>query len=79
VANGKATFGAGPAEHEDVRMQQDWNTAIGVAQGTLNAQEAFIRGDIRLGGDQQKLMSCQPIFRALDGIFNELRSRTVYA
>ena len=78
VADGAARFGAGPAEPEDVRFVQDWDTAVGVATGVLNAQEAFIKGGIRLHGDQQKLMTSQPVLRALDAVFNEVRDRTEY-
>jgi putative sterol carrier protein len=78
VDDGEASFGAGPAEPEDVRFVQDWETAVAVATGTLNAQEAFIGGRIRLTGDQQKLLDSQPVFRALDGVFNAVRPRTDY-
>jgi hypothetical protein len=78
VADGIARFGAGPAELEDVRFIQDWDTAVGVANGTLNAQEAFIKGRIRLVGDQQKLLTSQPVFRALDAVFSTVRERTEY-
>ena len=66
VGDGAASFGAGPADPEHVRMQQDWATAVAVATGELNAQEAFITGRIRLFGDQQALMRTQPVFAALD-------------
>ena len=78
VADGTARFGAGPAEPEDVRFVQDWETAVGVATGEINAQEAFIKGRIRLYGDQQKLMTSQAVFRALDAVFSEVRDRTEY-
>ena len=61
-----------------MRFVQDWETAVAVATGTLNAQEAFIGGRIRLTGDQQKLLDSQPLFRALDGVFNAVRPRTDY-
>ncbi len=78
VADGIAGFGAGPAWPEDVRFEQDWDTAVAVATGTLNAQEAFIGGRIRLFGDQQKLMASQPVFQALDEAFNSVREHTTY-
>ena len=37
-------------------MEQDWDTAVAVATGELNAQEAFVNGHIRLFGDQQLLL-----------------------
>jgi len=78
VRNGTASFGAGPADPEDVKMQQSWDTAISVATGSLNAQEAFINGHILLFGDQQKLLEAQPVFGALDSVFATVRDRTRY-
>lgn len=79
VGDGAATFGAGPAFPEDVRMEQTWDTAVGVATGALNAQEAFIKGRILLTGSQQKLVESQPVFGALDAVFRTVRERTDYA
>ncbi len=79
VGGGVASFGSGPAEPEDVRFEQDWTTATGVATGHLSAQEAFINGRIRLVGDQQKLLRSQPVFGALDQVFNTVRARTDYS
>jgi putative sterol carrier protein len=79
VRNGAARFGAGPADREDVRMEQDWVTAVAVATGELNAQEAFIGGRIRLTGNQQTLLESQPVFGALDAVFTTVRGRTDYS
>ncbi|HRE00440.1 MAG TPA: SCP2 sterol-binding domain-containing protein [Ilumatobacteraceae bacterium] len=76
--DGAFTFTAGQAFPEDVRFQQTWETAVGVATGALNAQEAFIQGRILLTGDQQKLMDSQPVFAALSPIFDRVRERTDY-
>jgi len=78
VGDGEASFGAGPADPEHVRMEQDWATAVAVATGAQNAQEAFITGKILLFGDQQALMAAQPVFGALDSIFGTVRDRTRY-
>jgi hypothetical protein len=78
VGDGAASFGPGPAEPEHVRMQQDWATAVTVATGAQNAQEAFITGKILLFGDQQALMGAQPVFGALDSIFATVREHTRY-
>ena len=78
VGDGAARFGAGAAEPEDVRMEQTWDTAVGVATGELNAQEAFIKGRILLTGSQQRLVESQPVFGALDAVFNNVRGRTEY-
>lgn len=78
VGDGHATFGAGPADPEDVKMEQNWQTAVDVANGDLNAQQAFISGQIRLFGDQGKLLDNQPVFGALDTAFETVRERTDY-
>jgi putative sterol carrier protein len=79
VTDGQITFGAGPADPEDVRLEQTWDTAVAVATGTLNAQEAFIRGGIKIHGDTQALLGAVPLFAALDGVFASVRERTEYA
>lgn len=78
MGDGTAAFGPGPADPEDVRMQQDWATAVAVATGELNAQEAFITGRILMFGSQQRLIDAQPVFGALDQVFSAVRRRTRY-
>jgi putative sterol carrier protein len=78
VDDGKVNFAAGAAEPEHVRMEESWDTAVAVATGTLNAQEAFVNGHIRLHGDQQRLLDSQPLFGALDSVFTAVRAETVY-
>jgi putative sterol carrier protein len=78
LGGGTASFGAGPADSEDVCMEQSWATAAAVATGELNAQEAFIKGLIRLTGNQQKLIESQPVFAALDAVFTSVREQTEY-
>ncbi len=79
VGDGQVSFAAGAAEPEHVRMEESWDTAVAVATGTLNAQEAFVNGHIRLRGDQQRLLDSQPLFGALDSVFTAIRAETVYA
>jgi hypothetical protein len=54
-------------------------SAVAVATGNLTAQEAFIRGRIKLVGDQQRLIDAQPVFVALDAAFARVREDTTYA
>ena len=78
VGEGRASFGPGAAWPEDVRFEQDWETALAVATDRLNAQQAFMTGRIRLHGDQQKLAAGTPVFAALDAVFKKVRELTVY-
>jgi alkyl sulfatase BDS1-like metallo-beta-lactamase superfamily hydrolase len=79
VDDGAVHFGPGPADGEQVRFVQDWDTAVAVATGTMNAQEAFISGRIKLIGDQQQILDAVPVFAALDTVFSSVRERTDYA
>lgn len=79
VSDGVASFGPGQAFPEDVRMEQTWETATGIATGQMNAQEAFIKGRILLTGDQTALLAAQPVFGALDAVFRSVGERTQYA
>lgn len=78
VGGGRVDFGPGEADPEHVRMEQSWDTAVAVATGTLNAQAAFINGRILLHGDQERLLSSQPVFGALDAVFTAVGGRTEY-
>lgn len=78
VGGGTATFGPGPADPEDVLMEQSWDTAVAVATGTMNAQDAFVNGHIRMAGDQHKLLASQAVFGQLDAVFQDVRTRTSY-
>ena len=78
VGGGVVAFGSGIADPEHVRMEQSWDTAVAVATGALNAQEAFISGQIRLHGDQGRLLAAQPVFGALDAVFADVRAATEY-
>jgi putative sterol carrier protein len=79
VDDGTVRFGPGPADDEQLRFVQDWDTAVAVATGAMNAQEAFIGGRIKLIGDQQLIMDAVPVFAALDAVFSNVRERTDYA
>ena len=78
TAAGRAEAGVGPAKPEHVRFEQDWDTAVAVAQGTLNAQEAFITGRIRFRGDHEALIAGRALLLALDDALAGLRARTDY-
>jgi putative sterol carrier protein len=78
VEDSTFSFAAGPAFPAHVRFEQSWDTAVQVATGALNAQEAFIQGRILLTGDQQALMDNQAIFAAMSSVFDRVRERTEY-
>ena len=74
--DGVVNFAAGPALVSDIAFTQDWQTAVGVATGKINAQEAFISGKIRFKGDHEKVIATQPLFIALDVVFSAVNALT---
>ena len=79
VGDGIAEFGPGPAPSEDVRFEQTWDTAVGVATGTIPAQTVFVNGQVRLSGDTQKVVENVMVFAALDSAFAAVRDITDYS
>lgn len=79
VGDGAARFGTGPADAEDVRMVQTYESAVAVATGAINAQDVFINGHIKVSGDVQKLIENEPIFAALNSVFEKVRQQTDYS
>ena len=79
IADGAVVFGPGPAAAEDVRFVQDWETAVAVATGATNAQEAFLRGRITMVGDQRRLVAVQAVLAVLDKVLAPVREATSYA
>jgi putative sterol carrier protein len=74
--DGSVVAGAGPADPEDVRFEQDEATARAVAEGRRNAQEALITGRIRFRGDREALVAARDLLAALDAALAPLRART---
>ena len=78
VGNGVAELASGESSPEDVRFTEPYDTAVAVATGVLNAQEAFINGHIKFVGDHQKLIDAGDVFAALNPIFDKIRETTDY-
>lgn len=74
--DGKVSFAGGAAKVSDIAFTQDWATAVGVATGKVNAQEAFISGKIRFKGDHERVIATQPLFLALDVVFSSVNANT---
>ena len=78
VGNGVTVLASGESSPEDVRFTEPYDTAVAVATGVLNAQEAFINGHIKFVGDHQKLIDAGDVFAALNPIFEKIRETTDY-
>jgi hypothetical protein len=59
---------AGSSDVPTVTFTQSRETATAVASGRRSAQEAFMAGDIRVGGDVTALIQQREAFRAFDEV-----------
>lgn len=75
--DGRVSVGSGVVP-SDIVFTQTYQTALDVVLGRLNAAEAFINGKVRFTGDHEKVITAQPLFAALDGVFARVRERTKF-
>jgi 2-hydroxychromene-2-carboxylate isomerase len=66
--------GPGPS---DVRFATGYATAAAIAAGELGAPTAFIRGDLRVGGDLTLLTAHHRALAAVHDVLAEVRKDTV--
>lgn len=74
VANGSLSVRRGRAEHPDVTFTQDRATALAIHLGELSAQEAFMDGRLRLGGDLRAVIDRAGALAAIDDVFAAARA-----
>lgn len=77
-ADGRLEVRWGGVDDPDVTLVQDRATAEALSRGTMNAQQAFMRGKLRLRGDLSKLTGARHALLRLDDAFASLRARTRY-
>ena len=75
---GVISVGSGGTDGADVELTTDYATARAIATNTMNAQVAFLSGRLRLEGDLDRLIACQPVFAALDAAVTALRDKTAF-
>lgn len=71
-----ASVSAGRADDAQVVLRGDAATVGAIARGELSAQEAFLAGRLRLGGDVEALLTHAPALAALGDVFATVRADT---
>lgn len=66
----------GPADEPDLRFTTGYATAAAIAAGELGAQQAFIRGLLRVGGDLTLLTAHQRTLAAIHDVLADVRKAT---
>jgi putative sterol carrier protein len=78
IADGSAGVEPGPHPDAPVSFSLDYPTAARIASGELSAQAAFMRGDLKLGGDVTVLIRQHELLGALDDALAALRADTQF-
>lgn len=68
----------GSAASASVRLTTDLDTATAIARGELSARLAFLRGNLRIGGDVRALMTHRDVLTRLGDVFASVRARTTW-
>jgi hypothetical protein len=66
------------ADQPDVTFVCDYPTAVALARGATNAQEALMAGNLRLRGDVERFATCRDVLLALGDVFASVRDTTVF-
>lgn len=76
IDHGEVRVLAGRADHPSVTFTQDRATAAAIARGDDSAQAAFLRGDLRVGGDTTALVAQAAALDRIGDVFAAVRDRT---
>ena len=79
VDHGRCSVEVGGDEDPDVRLTADRETAEAIAAGRLAALEAFIAGDLVLGGDVRRLLDHRAALEVLGDLFASVKAETTFA
>lgn len=63
--DGKVSGAIGEAADADVTISQDYDTAVAMNKGELNAQAAFMQGKLKVTGNMGKLLQNQGAMQAV--------------
>ena len=78
IGDNTASMQLGQADNPDVTITQDYATAVAMAKGELNAQNAFMTGKLKVSGNMAKLMQHQGAFAGLEGALKPIADETEY-
>jgi hypothetical protein len=79
VDHGSCAVAAGGEGEPDVRLTSDRETAEAVASGRRAALDAFIAGDLVLGGDVRALLENRAALEVLGDLFAQVKAETVFS
>ncbi|HEV3474363.1 MAG TPA: SCP2 sterol-binding domain-containing protein [Actinomycetota bacterium] len=72
LQDGQAQVELGETTDPEATLTADYDTAVALTKGELNATSAYMSGKLKIQGDMMKLMGLQGVFNALPQVFKEL-------
>jgi predicted lipid carrier protein YhbT len=73
VGGGRARLVVGDEPPADVTITTPWPLALEIASGASSAQHAFLRGDLRIGGDPRLLIEHAEVAAAVSRVAAGIR------
>ncbi len=70
--DGRIDMGPGDVQQPDATISQDYDTAVGLARGEVNAVSAYMTGKIRISGNLMMLMGLQGALAELPRVMQEM-------
>ncbi len=78
IDEGSLTVEVAPEGDPDLRLTSDRTTAAAIASGRRAALDAFIAGDLRIGGDVRVLIENRAAMESLGDVFAAVRAETAF-
>lgn len=78
IDHGSLSVQVDPDGEPDVRLTSDRETAKAIASGERPALDAFISGDLRLGGDVRALLDNRGALESVGDLFAGVRNQTEF-
>ena len=72
ISDGSVALEAGDAPQADATIEQDYETAAGLARGEVNPVGAFMSGKLRINGSMMLLMQLQGALSELAKVMQEI-------
>jgi putative sterol carrier protein len=70
--DGSVSGSVGDASDADVTITQEYETAVAMAKGELNAQAAFMQGKLKVTGNMGKLLQHQGAMQSLGPVLSSV-------
>jgi putative sterol carrier protein len=75
---GRARVRRGPAQEPDLRLYSDYDVAVRLHQGEINAQDALTTGGLKVQGPLEALLRASNVIQALQDLFAPVRAVTTF-